>query len=243
VPSGVPSVGEVIGTLRAATNAVVKSASSGPPEGPLTEFVTDVMEKLGAPGAGLAVALENLFPPIPSEVILPLAGFAASRGEINLLAAIFWTTLGSTVGAMILYWIGAALGRDRMRALAVRVPLVKLRDVDQAESWFARHGKKAVLFGRMVPLVRSFISVPAGVERMPVGSFLLLTSLGSLAWNSGFVVAGFLLGENWHRVDPYAGVLQQAVLIAVALTAGYFLLSRLGQSRRQRPAPEARERV
>src|SRR3954466_12642874 len=122
-------------------------------------WATDLMEKLGAPGAGLAIALENLFPPLPSEVILPLAGFAASRGDLGLVSAIVFTTLGSVVGALALYGVGAVLGRDRTRALAERLPLMKLRDVDKAEEWFVRHGSKAVLIGRLVPVVRSLISV------------------------------------------------------------------------------------
>src|SRR5688500_1712669 len=106
----------------------------------LTDFATSLMERLGGPGAGLAGALENLFPPIPSEVILPLAGFAASQGRMSLPAAIGWTTLGSVLGALTLYYIGVALGRDRVRAIAARLPLVKTRDIDRTEAWFARHG-------------------------------------------------------------------------------------------------------
>src|SRR5436309_4837498 len=161
-------------------------------------WVVHLMEALGAPGVGLAIALENVFPPLPSEVFLPLAGFAASRGDLSLVAAIVWTTIGSVVGALALYGLGAALGRNRLRAIADRMPLVDVGDIDKAEAWFAKHGPKAVFFGRMVPLVRSMISVPAGVERMNVPLFLGLTAAGSLIWNSIFVVAGYLLGENWH---------------------------------------------
>lgn len=185
------------------------------------------METLGAPGAGLAVALENLFPPLPSEVILPLAGFAASRGELSLTAAIVWTTIGSVVGALALYYVGALLGRSRTRRIIARIPLVKLEDVDRTEAWFARHGRKAVFFGRMIPIFRSMISIPAGVERMPLGTFLLFTTLGSLIWNSVFVFAGYLLGENWWRVEEYAGVFQKVVIAAVLLAGAYFLFSRL----------------
>ncbi len=120
------------------------------------------MDKLGAPGAGLAIALENLFPPLPSEVILPLAGFTAAQGRMSLVAALVWTTVGSVVGALALYGIGALIGRDRIRAIVARLPLVKLADLDRTEAWFARHGTKAVFFGRMIPIFRSLISVPAG---------------------------------------------------------------------------------
>ncbi|TDQ52303.1 membrane protein DedA with SNARE-associated domain [Actinorugispora endophytica] len=190
-------------------------------------WVVGLMESLGGPGAGLAIALENLFPPIPSEAILPLAGFAASRGELGLVEAIAWTTAGSVVGALALYWIGALLGRDRFRALASRVPLVKVSDVDRTEAWFRRHGAKAVFLGRMIPLFRSFISVPAGIERMPMAVFLAFTALGSLIWNTAFVLAGYLLGESWHLVEQYAGVASKAVVAAVGAAVLCFVAVRL----------------
>lgn len=211
--------------------------SSGPPSGGITGFVVDLMERLGGPGAGLAVAMENLFPPIPSEVILPLAGFTASQGRMSLTGAIWWTTLGSLVGALALYYIGAALGRDRVRHIAERLPLVKLSDVDKTEAWFLRHGKKAVFFGRMIPIFRSLISIPAGVERMPVGVFALYTTLGSLIWNTTFVLAGYSLGENWHLVEAYTGVLQKLVIVVCALAAGWFAVTRIRQIRRAAHAP------
>jgi membrane protein DedA with SNARE-associated domain len=213
------------------------TSQAEPPEGGLVGFVTDLVERLGGPGAGLAVALENLFPPIPSEVILPLAGFAASQGKMNLFGAIAWTTLGSILGALALYYVGVALGRDRVRAIAARLPLVKLADVDRTEAWFAKHGGKAVFFGRMIPIFRSLISIPAGVERMPLARFLLYTALGSLIWNTVFVMAGYLLGDNWHTVESYAGTLQKLVIVACVLAAGYFVGSRLLRARR-RPAEQ-----
>ncbi|ROT33552.1 DedA family protein [Micromonospora sp. HM5-17] len=208
-------------------------ASEPPPLTGIAGWATDLMDTLGAPGAGLAVALENLFPPLPSEIILPLAGFAASQGEMNLVSAIFWTTLGSVVGAAALYYVGALLGRDRTRALVARLPLVKLSDVDRTEAWFVRHGKGTVFFGRMIPIFRSLISIPAGIERMHLGTFLVCTALGSLIWNTAFVLAGYLLGENWHRVEEYAGILQNLVIFAVVVAVAWFVISRL--ARRNRP--------
>ncbi|TCC46897.1 DedA family protein [Kribbella capetownensis] len=197
------------------------------PTGGVAGWVTDLMERLGAPGAGLAVALENLFPPLPSEVILPLAGFAASRGDLGLVSAIVFTTLGSIVGALALYGVGAGLGRDRTRAVARKLPLVKIEDVDKAETWFNRHGSKAVLIGRLVPVVRSLISVPAGVERMPVGLFLLLTALGSLIWNSLLIVAGYQLGERWHVVESSVGVFQWVVVAGAVAAVVWFVVVKL----------------
>ncbi|MEV7231045.1 DedA family protein [Polymorphospora sp. NPDC051019] len=218
--------------------ASLAQESSDPSEGGLVGFVTDLMEWLGAPGAGLAVALENLFPPIPSEVILPLAGFTASQGKMNLFAVIVWTTIGSVVGAMALYYIGVALGRDRVRAIAARLPLVKLSDVDRTEAWFIRHGAKAVFFGRMIPIFRSLISIPAGVERMPIPTFLLYTTLGSLIWNTVFVMAGYLLGESWHTVEAYAGTFQKIVIVVGALAVAGFVIARVVKARRGQPATD-----
>ncbi|MFB9706906.1 MULTISPECIES: DedA family protein [Streptosporangium] len=190
-------------------------------------WAVSLMETLGAPGAGLAIALENLFPPLPSEVILPLAGFTASKGDMTLFEAIFWTTLGSVVGAVALYGVGALLGRARVVAIARRLPLVDVSDIEKTEAWFARHGRKTVFFGRMIPIFRSLISIPAGVERMPVPVFLALTTLGSLIWNTVFVMAGYLLGENWELVEGYAGILSKVVLGVVALAVVVFVVLRV----------------
>ncbi len=200
------------------------------------QWVNTLMDALGAPGAGLAIALENLFPPLPSEVILPLAGFAASTGSMNLIAALVWTTIGSVVGALALYGVGALLGRERTVALAAKVPFVKLSDIERTEAWFQRHGTKAILFGRMVPIFRSLISVPAGIERMRLPVFLGLTTLGSAIWNTVFVLAGYLLGENWQEVTGYVSVYSKVVLIAAAGAVLLFVALRIlrpGRGRRR----------
>lgn len=200
-------------------------------------WAVDLMERLGGPGAGLAIALENLFPPIPSEIVLPLAGFTASRGSFTLAEALIWTTLGSVVGAILMYAIGAALGRRRMYAVWERLPLVKTGDLVRAEEWFARHGTKAVFFGRMVPIFRSLISVPAGLERMPILLFLVLTAAGSLIWNTVFVVSGYVLGEQWYRVEAYAGVLQLLVVGSVVLALCWWIVTRVRSVRAARRDP------
>lgn len=204
--------------------------------GGVAGWAVDLMERLGAPGAGLAIALENLFPPLPSEVILPLAGFTASRGTFGLVEVLVWTTLGSVAGALALYGLGRALGRDRLLRIVDRLPLVKVAEVERAEAWFARHGDKAVFFGRMIPLFRSFISVPAGVERMPLPRFMLLTTAGSAIWNTVFVLAGYHLGENWHVVETYAGVLQLVVLGVVAGAAVWWVTARVRAARGATPS-------
>ncbi|MEZ0448680.1 DedA family protein [Cellulomonas sp. ICMP 17802] len=190
-------------------------------------WAVHLMDTLGVVGAAIAIALENVFPPLPSEIILPLAGFTASQGSFSLVAAIAWTTVGSVVGAAVLYLVGALIGRERTRALVARIPLVSLDDVDRSEAFFARHARTAVFVGRMVPVFRSLISIPAGVERMPVGTFLLLTAAGSAVWNTIFVCAGYLLGESWGAVDQYAGIFQWLVIAVVAAMAVWFVVSRL----------------
>lgn len=195
------------------------------------------MERLGAPGAGVLIALENVFPPLPSEVILPLAGFTASRGGFHLWEALFWTTLGSVVGALILYAVGAALGLRRTIAIAERIPLIETSDIDRTVAWFQKHGAKAVFFGRMLPVFRSLISIPAGIERMPVPQFFILTLAGSLIWNSVFVIAGYQLGENWHRVEKYAEIFQYIVIAAVVVAGLWFVSRRLLSQRRRSDLP------
>ncbi|TRW46006.1 DedA family protein [Georgenia yuyongxinii] len=189
------------------------------------------MESLGGFGAALLIGLENLFPPLPSEVILPLAGFTASRGSLGLVEVILWCTAGSVVGAWVLYGIGALLGRERTRAIMNWLPLVKIEDVDKTEAWFHRHGKGTVFLGRMIPIFRSLISIPAGITRMPLLLFTALTLAGSLVWNTVLIVAGYALGENWHIVDQYVGVFSRVVIVAVLLALAWFVVARVRSMR------------
>ncbi|MEU1016016.1 DedA family protein [Streptomyces sp. NPDC005900] len=212
------------------------------PAGGIAGWAADLVDTMGGPGAGLAIALENLFPPLPSEVILPLTGFAAGQGVISLASALFWTTLGSVVGAAVLYWIGVLFGRERMHAIWAKLPLVKSSDLERTEEWFAKHGTKAVFLGRMVPIFRSLISVPAGVERMPLPIFLGLTTLGSLIWNSVLVMAGYWLGDQWDVVETYVGFLSKAVLVAVLVAIAVYVVVRI-RSRKQPQSPSQHRRT
>jgi len=193
----------------------------------LEVWVTTIMESLGEPGVGLLVLLENLFPPIPSELILPLAGFTASQGEFLLVTVILWATIGSVLGAIALYYAGALLGRERTRYIFKKMPLVKVKDVDRTEAWFIKHENKAVFWGRMIPIFRSLISIPAGIERMHMPLFIAYTAAGSLVWNSVLVTFGFVLGENFHLVEEYVGYLQYLVIGLVIAGVGYFVITRL----------------
>ncbi len=218
--------------------ATLRAAASDEPDdswlGALVEWVVSLMDVIGPVGAGIAIALENLFPPLPSEAILPLAGFAANRGMFTLAEALVWTTLGSVVGALILYGIGAWLGLDRLRRVAAKVPLLHVEDVDRTVEWFGRHGAKAVFFGRMIPIFRSLISIPAGVTRMPLWRFTLLTTAGSAIWNTAFVLAGFFLGESWPVIEQYADILQYVVIAAVVIGVAWFGWVRVPQLLRTR---------
>ena len=155
-----------------------------------------------------------------------MAGLTASRGTFTLAEALIWTTLGSIVGAFLLYGIGAVLGLPRLRRIAAKVPLLHPEDIDRTVEWFRRHGGKAVFFGRMIPIFRSLISIPAGITRMPLWKFGLLTAAGSAVWNTIFVLAGFYLGESWPIVEEYTGILQYVVIAAVAIGVAWFLYAR-----------------
>jgi membrane protein DedA with SNARE-associated domain len=213
--------------------ASANSTSAAVADG-IAQWAIQIIDALGPAGAGLIVFLENVFPPIPSEVILPLAGFAASQGSFTVAEAILWTTLGSVLGAFVLYGLGRWLGHDRTVWLAARIPFVDPDDILKTVAWFGRHGKKAVFFGRMLPIFRSLISIPAGIEKMNIGVFGLLTALGSLVWNSIFVLAGFLLGENWVDVLQYADVLKYIVIAGAAVLVGWWVVRTVLRHRARR---------
>ncbi len=216
------------------TLAATSSAGDGSWLSALADWTVSLMDIIGPVGAGLAIALENLFPPLPSEVVLPMAGLAASRGSFSLAEALIWTTIGSIVGALALYGLGRWLGVERLRRIADRMPLMKVQDVDVTVAWFQRHGGKAVFFGRMLPIFRSLISIPAGVAKMPVWRFTLLTAAGSLIWNTIFVLAGYLLGEQWHVIEQYADILQYVVIAAVLVAVAWFVVVRVRMLTRAR---------
>lgn len=200
--------------------------------GSVLDWVVEVMRTLGAPGVGLATALETVFPPVPSEVVLPLAGYTASLGHYGLVAAIVCATIGSLVGAFVLYWLGAVWGAERLEATAERIPLLHARDVERAIAWFGRNGRSAIFLGRLVPGVRSFISIPAGIDRMPLLRFAVYTTAGSLLWNTALIVAGYELGAQWHRVEAYVGEASVVVYAAVGVAVLWFVVRRLvGRSR------------
>ncbi len=195
--------------------------------GGLAGWVVDVIERIGAPGVGALVALETAVPPIPSEVILPFAGFSASQGDVNVIAAWLAATIGALVGAWVLYGIGMAVGYDRLRHLAAKrwFPLFSIADLDRGDRLFARHGNQIVLIGRCIPLVRSIVSVPAGVARMPLMRFTALTAVGSGVWNAIFITAGYQLGNQWDRVEVWVKPISYAT-VALLGVFGLWLVYR-----------------
>ncbi|MDH2456345.1 DedA family protein [Corynebacterium bovis] len=204
----------------------------------LVDSVVSLVDTFGGPGVGLAILAETVLPFIPSEVILPLAGFTSTQGQMSAWSAFIWATVASTVMGYILYWVGAAIGAVRLRRWADRMWLTEAADVDRALRWFDRFGSASVLICRMLPGLRVLISVPAGVHRMPLVRFGVLTTVGSIVWNAALIWLGIALGENWHRVsdtiEKYSVWFYLAC--AVAVVAVLVVLVRRAVRRRARPA-------
>jgi membrane protein DedA with SNARE-associated domain len=181
------------------------------------QIIVSIIENTGYLGIFLLMIAENIFPPIPSEVIIPLAGFAAAKGELNILGVVFATTLGSLVGTTFWYVIGRSFGTTRLKRLSFsfgRVLTLTADDVDRAQAWFLRHGYLAVFFGRLVPTVRSLISVPAGIAKMPLRQFLLFSFVGTLIWNSFLLFFGYVLESQYATMSSYIDFVSNFIIIA-----------------------------
>ena len=178
----------------------------------------DIVSQGGYLGVFLLMLAENVFPPIPSELIMPLAGFVSARGDLNIVLVILVGTAGSVVGALPWYYAGALFGRDRLKRMANRYGrwlTVSSVDIDVASLWFARHGAAAVFFGRLIPAIRTLISVPAGIVNMPLLPFLAYSTIGSLIWTALLAVTGYLLQSQYELVEQYVDPISKSVLIAV----------------------------
>lgn len=199
-------------------------------------WVLGLIDQLGELGVGLAVFIETFVPPIPSEAILPAAGFLAYEGRMNVWIAWAAATLAALLGALLWYGVGATVGRARTRKIVGKVPLLDVEDFDRAEAFFARWGGLAVLIGRCVPLVRSFISIPAGIERMNLQKFCLYTLLGSGVWNGIWIGSGFAFGPAIRvTLERWSGLLSNVVLAAFVLALAWFVVARLITRWRARP--------
>jgi len=203
-------------------------------QGGITAWLLQLVDTLGPVGVGFSILLETAIPPIPSEAVLGAAGVLIDS-PAAFLAVVGCATVGSIIGALFFYYIGRALGPRRSHAFLDRLPMVETEDVDKTFGWFEKHGRSAVFLGRMVPIVRSFISVPAGVVRMPLGQFLLFTAGGSLIWNTVLVTLGWLARDfieaNLHYLD-------YVVVAVVVLAVGWFVYKK-ATGRMERPAAAA----
>jgi membrane protein DedA with SNARE-associated domain len=195
----------------------------------VADWVFSIVDRLGAAGVGLLILLENVIPPIPSEVILPLAGFRARTGAVNVVAVWPAATAGSVLGALLLYGLGSWLGYDRLYRLAGHrwFVFVSRQDLERGEAVFERHGGKVVLFARCVPFLRSAVSIPAGISGMPLLRFVVLTAIGSGVWNAAFLALGWMLGENWAQVEGFLGPVSYVVLALLAVGLVVLIVRRL----------------
>lgn len=182
------------------------------------DWVVSTIESWGQLGVFLLMVAENLFPPIPSEVIMPLAGFLAGRGDLSLTLTVLVGTAGSVLGTLFWYYVGKTIGEARLKRFAAkhgRLLTLSPSDIDNANRWFERHGAAVVFFGRMIPAIRTLISVPAGLSTMPFWRFLLYTVLGSALWTGVLTFAGLMLHENYARVADYVDPLSKIVVVTV----------------------------
>ena len=200
----------------------------------LTEFARTVLTTLGYPGIVVLLVVETVFPPIPSEIILALSGFLASEGEFQVVILILFATFGSVLGSLILYFVGRTVSLPRLYRLFERYGgylLTGPEDLRKAEEWFVRRGRWAVAIGRLVPVVRSLISIPAGLAHMSILEFCLLTALGSGVWNTLLIGAGWLLGSQWEDAAEYTDIFEYIVLAGLAIAVVVFVSRRLRERR------------
>jgi membrane protein DedA with SNARE-associated domain len=220
-------------TTEAAAALIRASSASAADLGGLVGVAARIIDALGELGVGLLTLLETVFPPIPSEVVLPLAGFLSERGDMNIVLVMITATLGAYLGAALLYWLGHRIGEERSIRLLAKLPLVDREDFERASGWFTRHGKSAVFFGRLLPGVRSLISLPAGAARMNFFVFSAFTFAGSALWNGLLIGLGALLGTQYELIDKYSWVLD---VLVIAVIAGLIIALVIRRIRRRRHA-------
>ncbi|MEB7806979.1 DedA family protein [Mammaliicoccus fleurettii] len=193
----------------------------------MESWITSIMEQFGYLGIALLILLENVFPPIPSEVILTFGGFMTTKSELTIVGVVIASTIGSVFGAVILYWIGRMLNVDRLERIIEKwgkyLRLTK-EDVRKADAWFDKYGPWTVFFCRFIPLIRSLISIPAGMSGMNQWLFLLLTTLGTLIWNLILVIVGAKVGDNWHQIVNYMDVYSNFMYAIIAIGIIVFII-------------------
>jgi membrane protein DedA with SNARE-associated domain len=199
----------------------------------MQEWVTNIMEQFGYLGIFFMMALENVFPPIPSEIVLPFGGFMTTNSDLTVMGVIITATGGSVLGAIILYGIGLLIDVERLEKIVDRwghIIRIKKEDIHKADSWFDKYGYWTVLFCRMIPLIRSLISIPAGMSNMNFTLFLLFTLIGTLIWNIILIIIGVVLGENWDSIlgfmDMYSTITYAVIAIAIVIFVILFIRKR-----------------
>lgn len=196
----------------------------------IKDTVITLITSLGYTGIGLMMFLENLFPPIPSELIMPLAGFTVGQGKMEFVPAVLAGIIGTILGALPWYFAGKTLGEARLKSWADRYGkwlTITGQDVEKSRAWFYRHGNQAVLWGRLVPGVRTLISIPAGLVQMPLANFLAYSTLGTAIWVSCLTYAGYILGDNYEQVDQYLGPVSKIVVAVIVISFVLWLVQRL----------------
>lgn len=230
----IEDVGKRVGWATSLADLIGVSASSS--SGDLTGivgFAADLMNSIGEWGVGLFTLLETVFPPIPSEVILPLAGYLSRQGDMNLVLVTVTSTLGAYLGALALYALGAVLGLERSIRWLSKLPLVDRADFEKAASWFDKNGRPAIFFGRLIPGIRSVISLPAGAQRMNLLTFSLLTITGSGIWNALLIGLGAALGTQYQLINQYSNYLNYAVYAAIVGVIVWLVIRRIRQKSAQ----------
>ncbi|MBX7444038.1 MULTISPECIES: DedA family protein [unclassified Arthrobacter] len=212
------------------------AGAANPTEG-LTGIVgvaARAIDTLGEWGVGAFTLAETVVPPVPSEVILPLAGYLAKQGSLSLVFVFATSTLGAYLGALFLYWLGAKLGLERSIRGLSKLPLVDREDFEHAATWFRRHGRSSIFFGRLLPGVRSLISLPAGAASMPIGTFTLFTLAGSGLWNAALIGLGYALGTQYRLIEEYSRFLNYAVYAALAVALALLIVRRARRAKARR---------
>ena len=187
----------------------------------MEQFIINAMEQFGYIGVFLLIAIENIFPPIPSEVILVFGGFMTTYTSLNIPIMILAATLGSLLGAIVLYYIGKIFNKERLKRIVNgkigKVLRLKASDIEKADKWFDTKGNKTVFFCRFIPIVRSLISIPAGMSEMPMQKFLLYTISGSLIWNTVLIIVGSIVGDKWETIVGYLDNFSNIILIILII--------------------------
>lgn len=194
----------------------------------MQQFILHIIEHFGYFGIFFLILIENVFPPIPSEVILLFSGFFSSYTSLSVFYMILASTLGSFLGAIILYYIGKIFNKERLKKIVNgrlgKILFLKENDIDKADEWFDNKGNKSVFFCRFVPIVRSLISIPAGMSEMPMGKFIIYTICGSMIWNTVLICLGYRLGSNWEYVLTILDKYQMLVIVILVIIFGYVII-------------------